>query len=109
MYGGGFATVPAYLADLFGTQYVGAIHGRLLTAWSAAGVAGPVLVNYIRQYQIDRGVPTAQAYNITLYLMAALLVIGFFCNLALRPVDERYHMSETELASDRAVRAPGAA
>jgi MFS family permease len=109
MYGGGFATVPAYLADLFGTQYVGAIHGRLLTAWSAAGVAGPVLVNYIRQYQIDRGVPTAQAYNITLYLMGALLVIGFFCNLALRPVDERYHMSETELASDRAVRAPGAA
>jgi MFS family permease len=109
MYGGGFATVPAYLADLFGTQYVGAIHGRLLTAWSAAGVAGPVLVNYIRQYQIDRGVPTAQAYNITLYLMAALLVIGFFCNLALRPVDQRYHMSETELASDRAVRAPGAA
>ena len=57
MYGGGFATIPAYLSDLFGTQYVGAIHGRLLTAWSAAGVAGPVLVNYIREYQIDRGVP----------------------------------------------------
>jgi MFS family permease len=109
MYGGGFATVPAYLADLFGTQYVGAIHGRLLTAWSAAGVAGPVLVNYIRQYQIDRGVPTAQAYNVTLYLMAALLVIGFFCNLALHPVNQKYHMSESELASDRAVTARGAA
>ena len=70
MYGGGFATIPAYLSDLFGTQYVGAIHGRLLTAWSAAGVAGPVLVNYIREYQIDRGVPAAQAYNVTMYLMA---------------------------------------
>ncbi len=58
MYGGGFATIPAYLADLFGTQYVGAIHGRLLTAWSTAGVLGPVLVNYIREYQIDRAFPT---------------------------------------------------
>ena len=76
MYGGGFATIPAYLADMFGTQYVGAIHGRLLTAWSAAGVAGPVLVNYIREYQIDRGVPAAQAYNFTMYLMAGLLVAG---------------------------------
>ena len=76
MYGGGFATIPAYLSDLFGTQYVGAIHGRLLTAWSAAGVAGPVLVNYIREYQIDRGVPAAQAYNVTMYLMAGLLVVG---------------------------------
>ena len=76
MYGGGFATIPAYLSDMFGTQYVGAIHGRLLTAWSAAGVAGPVLVNYIREYQIERGVPAAQAYNITMYLMAGLLVLG---------------------------------
>ena len=57
MYGGGFATIPAYLADLFGTQFVGAIHGRLLTAWSTAGILGPVLVNYIREYQIDHGVP----------------------------------------------------
>ena len=64
MYGGGFATIPAYLRDLFGTLQVGAIHGRLLTAWSAAGVAGPVLVNYIREYQIDRGVPRADAYNV---------------------------------------------
>ena len=97
MYGGGFATIPAYLSDLFGTQYVGAIHGRLLTAWSAAGVAGPVLVNYIREYQIDRGVPAAQAYNVTMYLMAGLLVLGFFANLAVRPVAERYYMSEEEL------------
>src|SRR6185369_11364007 len=86
MYGGGFATIPAYLADLFGTQFVGAIHGRLLTAWSAAGILGPVLVNYIREYQLDRGVPAAQAYNVTMYVLAGLLVIGFFCNLAVTPV-----------------------
>ena len=96
MYGGGFATIPAYLSDLFGTQYVGAIHGRLLTAWSAAGVAGPVLVNYIREYQIERGVPVAQAYNITMYLMAGLLVLGFFANLGVRPVPDRYYMSDEE-------------
>ena len=76
MYGGGFATIPAYLADLFGTQYVGAIHGRLLTAWSTAGMLGPVLVNYIREFQIGRGVPTAQAYNVTMYVLAGLLVVG---------------------------------
>ena len=81
MYGGGFATVPAYLRDMFGTRYVGAIHGMLLTAWSAAGVFGPVLVNYIRQYNVDHGVAKAQAYNVTMYLMAALLVVGFLCNL----------------------------
>ena len=68
MYGGGFATVPAYLRDLFGTLQVGAVHGRLLTAWSAAGVAGPSLVNYIRQYQIEHGVAKAQAYDTTMYL-----------------------------------------
>src|SRR5919106_5544291 len=69
MYGGGFATIPAYLSDQFGTQFVGAIHGRILTAWSAAGVLGPVLVNYIREYQLDRGVPPAQAYNVTMYIL----------------------------------------
>ncbi len=90
MYGGGFATVPAYLADVFGTKYVSAVHGRLLTAWSAAGVLGPVLVNYIRQAQIDHGVPKYQAYNVTMYIMAGLLVIAFFANLAVRPVAERY-------------------
>lgn len=92
MYGGGFATIPAYLRDIFGVQYVGAIHGRLLTAWSAAGVFGPVLVNYIRQYQLDQGVPKADAYTITMYIMAGLLFIGFLCNLAVRPVDERHHL-----------------
>ena len=92
MYGGGFATVPAYLKDMFGTRYVGAIHGWLITAWSMAGIFGPVLVNYIRQYQIDHGVPKAQAYNVTMYVMAALLVIGFFCNLFIKAVHARYHM-----------------
>ncbi len=86
MYGGGFATVPAYLKDMFGTRYVGAIHGWLITAWSAAGVFGPVLVNYIRQYQIDHGVPKAQAYNVTMYIMAGLLVVGFICNLLVKAV-----------------------
>jgi MFS family permease len=90
MYGGGFATIPAYLADIFGTKYVSAIHGRLLTAWSAAGALGPLLVNYIRQFQIDAGVPKHQAYNVTMYIMAALLVVAFFANLAVRPVRESY-------------------
>jgi MFS family permease len=94
MYGGGFSTVPAYLRDMFGTRYVGAIHGLLLTAWSAAGIFGPVLVNYIRQYNVDHGIPKASAYNNTMYIMAGLLVIGFLCNLAIRAVHERHHMVE---------------
>jgi len=97
MYGGGFATIPAYLADMFGTRYVGAIHGRLLTAWSAAGILGPVLVNYIREFQLDRGVPNAQVYNVTMYVLAGLLVIGFFCNLAVRPVSEYHYMTDQAL------------
>lgn len=101
MYGGGFATIPAYLADIFGTQFVGAIHGRLLTAWSTAGVVGPVLVNYIREYQLAHGVPSAAAYNTTLYVLAGLLLIGFFCNLAMRPVADKHYMSEAELAAER--------
>jgi MFS family permease len=92
MYGGGFSTVPAYLKDMFGTRYVGAIHGLLLTAWSMAGIFGPVLVNYIRQYNVAHGVPKAQAYNVTMYIMAGLLVIGFICNLLVKAVDRRYHM-----------------
>jgi len=91
MYGGGFATIPAYLRDMFGTYQVGAIHGRLLTAWSVAGVLGPVLVNYIRQYQIDNGVPKAQAYSVTMYIMCGLLLIGFLCNFAMRAVNEKYY------------------
>ncbi len=104
MYGGGFATVPAYLKDMFGTRYVGAIHGLLITAWSMAGIFGPVLVNYIRQYQIDNGVPKAQAYNFTMYVMAGLLVVGFVCNLLIKAVHERHHMPR-ELAEPDGVAA----
>jgi MFS family permease len=93
MYGGGFATIPAYLRDLFGTQYVGAIHGALITAWSAAGLLGPALVNYIRKYEVDHGIPTAQAYNFTMYIMAGLL--GLVCNLLVTPVNEKHHMTNT--------------
>lgn len=101
MYGGGFATVPAYLADIFGTQMVGAIHGRLLTAWATAGVLGPVLVNYIREYQIAHGVPKAQVYDITMYIMAGLLLLGMLCNALVRPVDAKYCMTDVELARER--------
>jgi MFS family permease len=97
MYGGGFATVPAYLADLFGTQFVGAIHGRLLTAWSTAGIVGPVVVNYIREFQINAGVPRAQVYDFTMYILAGMLVVGFLCNLAIKPVDPRWYMKEEEV------------
>lgn len=92
MYGGGFATVPAYLRDMFGVRYVGAIHGLLLTAWSAAGIFGPVLVNYIREYNVTHNVPKADAYNTTMYIMAGLFVIGFVCNLFVKAVDSRFHM-----------------
>ena len=103
MYGGGFATVPAYLADLFGTQMVGAIHGRLLTAWAAAGVLGPVLVNYLREYQLSIGVERAAVYDITLYILAGLLVLGFICNALIRPVADKYFMTPEELAVERAI------
>ncbi len=99
MYGGGFATVPAYLADLFGTRLVGAIHGRLLTAWSAAGIFGPVIVNYLREYQLAHNVPRAQVYSITMYILAGLLAIGFLCNLAVRPVAEKNYMTPAQLAA----------
>jgi MFS family permease len=94
MYGGGFATIPAYLRDLFGTKQVGAIHGRLLTAWSTAGVLGPVLVNYIRQYQIDHGVEKAHAYDLTMYIMAGLLLLGLICDLMVKPVDAKFQDAE---------------
>jgi MFS family permease len=100
MYGGGFSTIPAYLADMFGTAFVGGIHGRLLTAWAAAGVAGPVLVNYIRAYEVAHGVTGADAYTMTLHIMAVLLVIGFVCNLLVTRVHERHHMSPSALASN---------
>jgi MFS family permease len=98
MYGGGFSTIPAYLKDVFGVRYVGAIHGRILTAWSAAGIFGPVLVNYIRQYQIDHGVAKADAYTVTMYIMAGLLFIGLLCNLAVKAVHERHHMKIQQAA-----------
>jgi MFS family permease len=101
MYGGGFATIPAYLADLFGTQHVGAIHGRLLTAWSVAGIVGPVAVNYIREFQLARGIPPDQAYNFTMYILAAMLLGGFVCNLLIGPVHERHHMTAERLAAER--------
>ncbi|CAM3604279.1 MFS transporter [Pseudomonas reidholzensis] len=103
MYGGGFATVPAYLADLFGTQMVGAIHGRLLTAWAAAGVLGPVLITYLRESQLAAGVERAAAYDMTLYILAGLLVLGFICNALVRPVADKYFMTEAELAAERAL------
>ncbi len=108
MYGGGFSTVPAYLKDMFGTRYVGAIHGLLLTAWSMAGIFGPVLVNYIREYNVTHGVPKAQAYNVTMYIMAGLLVIGFICNLLVKAVHQRYHMAP-ERDAERAQIQVGAA
>jgi MFS family permease len=94
MYGGGFATIPAYLRDLFGTMHLGAVHGRLITAWSMAAVLGPQLVNYVSTYRIEHGVPRAEAYNTTMYLMAGLLLVGLICNLLVRPVHERYHHRE---------------
>lgn len=97
MYGGGFSTIPAYLADIFGTKYVGGIHGRLLTAWSTAGVLGPVLVNYIREYQVSHGVAKADAYTTTLYIMACLLTVGFVCNLLMKEVHEKHHLKHDEV------------
>jgi len=103
MYGGGFATIPAYLSDIFGTKYVSAVHGRLLTAWSAAGVLGPMLVNYIREFELAHGVPKYQAYNITMYIMAVLLVIAFFANLAVKPVAEKHIEREPQPGGRHAI------
>ncbi|MFT4080550.1 MFS transporter small subunit, partial [Rhodomicrobium sp.] len=96
MYGGGFATLPAYLADIFGTYYVGAIHGRLLPAWATAGIVGPVVVNYIREAQISAGVPRAQVYDFTMYILASFLVLGLIANLLVRPVAEKWYMSKEQ-------------
>jgi len=101
MYGGGFATIPAYLRDLFGTYQIGAIHGRLITAWSVAAIVGPSLVNYISTAKIDAGVPRAEAYNSTMYLMAGLLIVGLVANLLVRPVDPKYHFTESPKDQNR--------
>ena len=103
MYGGGFATVPAYLADIFGTQMVGAIHGRLITAWSVAGVVGPALIAKLREVQLASGMPKNLVYDRTLYIMAVLLLGGFICNLLVRPVNPKYYMSDEQLAHERSL------
>jgi MFS family permease len=102
MYGGGFATVPAYLADLFGTQFVGAIHGRLLTAWSTAGIVGPVIVNYMHDTRQAAGIPPDQIYGPIFYVLATLLAVGFVANLLIRPVDAKWHMSKAEVETEQA-------
>jgi MFS family permease len=109
MYGGGFATVPAYLADMFGTQFVGAIHGRLLTAWSTAGIIGPVVVNYIREAQLAAGVARDHLYDYTLYILAGMLVIGLICNYLIKPVEKKWYMTADEVAKLQAASAKTAA
>jgi MFS family permease len=99
MYGGGFSTIPAYLADIFGTQYVGAIHGRLLTAWSTAGIVGPVIVNYMHDSRVAQGVQPSEIYHPIFYVLAGLLVAGFIANLLIRPLDKKWFMSEEEVAA----------
>ena len=101
MYGGGFATVPAYLADLFGTQMVGAIHGRLLTAWATAGILGPVVVNYMRDYQLGLGIPREQVYNQTMFILVGMLVVGLIANLMIKPVAAKHFMTAEELATEK--------
>jgi len=101
-YGGGFATVPAYLKDMFGGYEVGAIHGRLLTAWAAAGVAGPQIVNSIADSQADAGKSGADLYELSLYIMVGILLVGFIANLLVRPVAKRYHLSEEGKAAEQA-------
>src|SRR5262249_30657376 len=107
MYGGGFATVPAYLADMFGTQFVGAIHGRLLTAWSTAGILGPVIVNYLHDTRKAEGFPAPKLYEQIFYVLAGLLVIGFLANLLIRPVSGRRFMKDEEVAALQAKTALG--
>ncbi len=100
-YGGGFATVPAYLKDLFGTLQVGAIHGRLLTAWSAAGVAGPLIVNAIADSETAAGKSGADLYTLSLYIMVGVLAVGFVANLLIRPVADRHLEPSEEEAPGR--------
>jgi MFS family permease len=94
MYGGGFATIPAYLKDLFGAYQVGAIHGRLITAWSMAAVIGPGLINGLYDRRVAAGVPRAEAHNDTFTLMCGLLLVGLVANLLVRPVHPKHHLVE---------------
>jgi len=91
MYGGGFATAPAFLSDLFGKFQVGAIHGRLLTAWSTAGVLGPLIVHLLHDNAKAKGLVGAAAYQNVFYTMAGLLVVGFLADLAVTAVNEKYY------------------
>ena len=100
-YGGGFATIPAYLRDLFGVYQVGAIHGRLLTAWSAAGVAGPLIVNMVVESQAARGNEGPELYKLSLFIMCGLLAVGLIANLLVRPVAERW-MEDPEVVKAKA-------
>jgi MFS family permease len=115
MFGGAFATVPAYLSDMFGTEMVSAIQGRVLTAWSTAGVIGPLLMSAIRNQQIESSTALARAYDPAFYLLAGLLFAGLVCNALVRPVAERHFMTSTELEKHRyeiryhGVRAPSTA
>ncbi|HEX6998003.1 MAG TPA: OFA family MFS transporter [Gammaproteobacteria bacterium] len=146
MYGGGFSTIPAYLADVFGTRYVGGIHGRLLTAWSTAGVLGPLAITSLREHAVTNAIrdlaarvdperfratfgagldqleqlvavntvtipklmeiappgtpdPTPGLYNVTMYLMAGLLAVALVANALMRPVNDKHHMREAEIAA----------
>ncbi len=94
MYGGGFATIPAYLKDLFGGFNVSAIHGRLLTAWSLAGIVGPLIVNAILDHYVATHRPKAEAYPLILHIMCGLLAVGFVANLLVKPVDRKYWMRD---------------
>jgi MFS family permease len=98
MYGGGFATIPAYLKDLFGGVNVSAIHGRLLTAWSTAGIVGPLIVNGILDHYKAEKIPLAQAYPLILHIMSGILVIGLLANALVTAVKEKYWMKEGETA-----------
>jgi MFS family permease len=102
MYGGGFATIPAYLADMFGTQFVAAIHGRLLTAWSTAGILGPVVVNYLHDKRLAEQLPADQIYGPIFYILGGMLVLGGIANLLVRPVNPKWYMSDAEVTAVQA-------
>jgi MFS family permease len=101
IFGGGFALIPAYLSDLFGDEMISAIQGRVLTAWSTAGVIGPLLISTLRNHQVQQGVELAHAYDFAFYVMAMLLLVGLIVNAWVRPVAERHFMSATELETYR--------
>ena len=92
-YGAGFATVPAYLRDLFGTYQVGAIHGRLLTAWSVAGILGPIMVNAIADSQQAAGKDGPALYTMSFSIMIGLLLVALVCNELIKPVNDKWHES----------------